>query len=381
MKQNIIVIGSGLAGYMFAKEFRKHDKESDLTVITQSPGHFYSKPQLSTALTHKKTADDLSMGCPEKMTERLNATIISEKTVTAIDAKNKTIQYDKTILSYDTLILAVGADKINPPLSGDAVNDVQSVNHLHEYAEFRRWLSDKKHLAIMGSGLVGCEFCNDLVNAGYQVEMVALDAYPLLRLVPEPIGRAVQQAFEKSGVTWHLCSSAESVNHKNDKVILETANADEIEVDGVFSAIGLRPHTLLAEAAGLKVSRGIVVNNGLQTSDPNIYALGDCAEVNGHVKQFVAPLLLCARMLAQTIAGQQKQVDYPPMPIIIKTPLCPVVALPPEQGVAGDWVVEGSDNDLKALFKDAQGKLQGFALSGKCVADKAALLKEMSAKV
>ncbi|MCH9744074.1 MAG: FAD-dependent oxidoreductase [Gammaproteobacteria bacterium] len=381
MKQNIVIIGGGLAGYMFAKEFRKHDKESNLTMITQSPGHFYSKPQLSTALTHKKSADDLSMGDPDKMMEQLSATIISGKKVTKINTSDKCIEFDGTTQSYDKLILAVGADKISPPLSGDAIDDVQSVNHLHEYADFLQWLTNKKHLAVMGSGLVGCEFCNDLVNAGYQIEMVALDAYPLMRLVPEAIGRAVQQTFEQAGVIWHLCSSAESVNHRKNKVILETANANEIEVDGVFSAIGLRPHVDLAKAAGLKVNRGVVVNSWLQTSDPDIYALGDCAEVDGHVKQYVAPLLLCARMLAQTIAGQQKQINYPPMPIIIKTPLCPIVALPPEQGVAGEWQVEGSGKDLKALYKDAEGRLQGFALSGKCVSERAALLKEMSSLV
>ena len=377
MMQKVVVIGSGLAGYMFAKELRKHDKQLSLTIISQSPGCFYSKPQLSTALFHKKTASDLSMGSPEKMAEQLNATIITNKVVTAIDPDAKTIKYEGQSIQYDTLVLALGADKIHPPLSGDAVDDVQSVNHLHEYEKFRQWLVGKKHIAILGSGLVGCEFCNDLVSAGYQVDMVALDTYPLMRLVPEPIGRSLQTAFEKVGVNWHLSSSAESVSHQKDKVVLKTSNTSEIIVDGVFSAIGLRPHIALAKQAGLHVNRGIVVNNLLQTSHPDIYALGDCAEVEGKIKQYVAPLLLCARYLALTVSGQQKIVQYSPMPVIIKTPILPVITLPPEQDVVGVWTVEGGGCDLRALFKDEQGQLQGFALSGKCVTEKAMLLKEL----
>jgi rubredoxin---NAD+ reductase len=377
MTQNIVIIGSGLSGYMFAKELRKADSESKLTIITQSPGHFYSKPQLSTALTLKKSAESLSMGNPEKMSAQLNATIINNTTVTSINTDEKTIATKNNTIEYDTLVLALGADTLRPPLAGDALSDIMSVNHLYEYHQFRDWITDKKQLVILGSGLVGCEFCNDLINADYNITMISLDEYPLMRLVPREIGLALQKAFESNGVRCHFNTAATSVLKNEPGYTVTTNNNNEITTDGVLSAVGLRPHIQLAKAAGLAINQGIVVNNLLQTSDPNIYALGDCAEVAGQVKQYVAPLLLCARSLAKTISGEDKTVHYPIMPIVIKTPILPITACPPTQGAKGEWKIEQSGQDIKALFMSESGILNGFALSGRCVTEKNALVKKM----
>jgi len=147
----------------------------------------------------------------------------------------------------------------------------------------------------------------------------------------------------------------------------------------VVSAIGLRPRVDLAAAAGLQTSRGILVDRELKTSHANIYALGDCAEVDGLNLLYVMPLMSCARALAQTLAGTPTAVKYGPMPITVKTPVCPLVVSPPPRGTNGVWSVEGQGADIKALCHDADGNLLGYALTGTAVMEKLALNKTLPA--
>ena len=110
-----------------------------------------------------------------------------------------------------------------------------------------------------------------------------------------------------------------------------------------------------------------------------MYTLGDCAEVEGHVLVYVAPLSACARALGATLTGTPSAVHYPAMPVAIKTPACPVVVSPPPRDAAGEWIIEGSAPNLKATFRNAEGALLGYALTGEGVKEKAALTKELPA--
>ena len=132
----------------------------------------------------------------------------------------------------------------------------------------------------------------------------------------------------------------------------------------------MNPRLALAKAAHLDTGRGILVNYYLETSKPHIYALGDCAEVNGLVLLFIAPILQCSKALAKTLNGERTLVQYPAMPISLKTPACPIVICPPPPNITGAWITEGKYPNLKARFVDDQGKMQGFALSGQAVKER-----------
>jgi len=177
MQNPIIIIGAGLAGYQLAREFRKLDQTTPLTIVTADDGKYYSKPLLSTALTSGKTADMLPTATAEMMAQQLNATILTHHSVSAIDPVAKTITtQDNNIkkISYSKLILACGADVIKPPIEGNAAKNILSINHLYHYAEFRDLLNNKKRIVIFGAGLIGSEFANDLSNAGYEVHVLLL---------------------------------------------------------------------------------------------------------------------------------------------------------------------------------------------------------------
>lgn len=360
----IVIIGTGLAGYTLAKEFRKLDAERPLVLVTSDDGRNYSKPMLSTGYTKGKDADGLAMGGVEQMREQLKAEIRTGVRVNAIDRVAQTVQLDGDTLEYGELVLALGADVFRPDLGGDGIARVLSVNDLDDYAKFRAAAAGKKKMVIIGGGLIGCEFANDLSNGGYQVEVVEPVGRVLPSLLPERASEAVANGLAALGVTFHFGHSVKGVWEKGEGVEVELSNGERIAGDLVLSAIGLRPRTSLAAAAGLEVGRGVKVNRFLATSDAHIHALGDCAEVDGKVLLYVLPLMAAARALAKTLAGEPTAVQYPPMPVQIKTPACPVVVSPVAPGTEGAWEIEAEGNDVKALFRAPDGQLLGFALTG-----------------
>lgn len=362
---------------MLAKEWRKLDSQTPLVMITADAGEFYSKPLLSTAITQHKTSEQLVVNSAEVMAQELQAKILNHTLVNSIDPLTGTIQFQNGSCAYSKLVLACGAQTISPRLGGNASAQVQTVNSLHDYQNFRRWLADKKRLVILGAGLVACEFANDLINGGYQVTMIAPDPHPLAAVLPTEAGKLLQKFLEQTGVTWILRNKAAEVNQHEGKVSLILEDNQRILADGVISAIGLRAQMELARHAGIMVNRGICVNRYLQTNFSHIYALGDCAEVDGLVQMYVAPLLQSARALAKILAGGNEPVYYPPMPVVVKTPALPLVfsAVPP--GIIGEWRIEGEGHHLRALYHDDQGQLRGFVLSGDKIRDKLSLAKQL----
>jgi rubredoxin-NAD+ reductase len=275
--------------------------------------------------------------------------------------------------------LAWGAETVRVPIEGDAGDCVFPINDLEDYARFRAAAAGKRRVLLLGAGLIGCEFANDLTLGGYEVQLVAPCEQVMPTLLHPAAAAAVQAGLESLGARFHLGPVLNRLQRVADGLEAHLSDGQVIPCDVVVSAIGLRPRIDLAAAAGLQVNRGVVVDRHLQTSHANIYALGDCAEVDGLNLLYVMPLMSCARALAQTLAGNPTVVNYGPMPITVKTPVCPLVVSPPPRGTEGVWTVEGQGADIKVLCRDTHGKLLGYALTGAAVMEKLALNKELPA--
>ena len=380
--RSVVVIGSGLAGYGLVRELRRKDEAVAITVITTDGGEGYSKPMLSTGYTKDLNADKLAAQSAAELAEQLNVSVQTRTHVAGIDTQKRLVQLgDGEALPYSELVLALGAELIRPPISGDAAEEVLGVNDLDDYRRFQELLAARgaKKVAIIGAGLIGCEFTNDLLNGGFKVEAVDPMGWCLPTLLPERSGRAVQAALEEIGATFHFGLLATEVNRSGEGYVVSLNDGSAIEADAVLCAVGVRPRTGLASSAGIDVNRGIVTDRLLRTNAPNVFAMGDCAEVAGHVLVYVAPLMAAARALAATLAGEPTEVNYPAMPVAIKTPACPVVVSPPAKEAEGEWHFEGDAPDIKALFRSAEGDLLGFALTGQTVKERMALTKELPA--
>ena len=377
----LVIIGTGLAGYNLAREWRKLNPEKALVIISRDDGRNYSKPMLSTGYTKGKTADQLAMQSAAQMSEQLKAEIRTFASVEAIDTQAKTVTVDGVSIAYEQLVLALGADPFQPPLAGDGLDQVYTVNDLMDYAKFQQAAAGKKNVIVIGGGLIGCEYANDLTNGGYAVQLIEPVGRVLPALLPPVASQAVGNALEGLGVKFHFGVSVQAVYKDGEGVRAVLSDGSEIQGDIVLSAIGLRPRISLAKEAGLVVNRGIVVDKTLATSQADIYALGDCAEVEGLVLPYVLPLMAGARALAKTLSGQTTAISYPVMPVQVKTPVCAVVVAPTFPSMQGEWTVDSQDgNNVKALFKNTEGQLLAYALTGSFAGD-AALKAELAKQV
>lgn len=373
----VVIVGTGLAGYGLAREFRKLDTETPLLLITADDGRSYSKPMLSTAFAKAQEASELVMAEAGAMAEQLQAEIRTHTRVTAIEPQARRLWIGNEAVDYRDLILALGAECVRVPLDGDAADRLFTVNDLEDYARFRTALMGKQRVLILGAGLIGCEFANDLRLGGFQVDLVGLSGQPMPELLQPALGDALRDALQQLGVGLYLGRTLASLSHSSDGLLALLSDGTRLHCDLVLSAIGLRPCTALAQTAGLATGRGIQVDRYLRTSGEHIYALGDCAEVAGLNLLYVMPLMAGARALARTLAGDLTEVRYGPMPITVKTPACPLVVALPPQGRTGNWELEGEGLDWRAICRDVNGDLLGYGLSGQAVQGRLALNREL----
>lgn len=382
MSESVIIIGSGLAGYNVARELRKLDAQVPIVVISRDHAGFYSKPMLSNALAGKKTAANLVMKPADKMAEDIKGRVIAHSAVTGIDTQARTVALASgEVLPYRDLVLALGADPIRPPLQGDAADTVLSVNDLDDFAAFAQALEQGpcaepvKRVAILGAGLIGCEFANDLLAREIAPTVLDLADRVLSRLLPPEASARLQEKLQDGGASFRFGVGAQAVSRAGKALLVTLSDGTTLETDLVLSAIGLKPRTDLATKAGVLAGRGVKVNRELATNVPHVYAVGDCAEVEGHLLPYVMPLMQQARALAATLSGKPTNVSYPAMPVVVKTPAWPTVVCPPPANAQGNWAVTASDESLEARFTASGNpeQLLGFALQGKAVTQRQAL--------
>lgn len=387
----IIIIGAGLAGWTTARELRKLDKTTPVLLITADSGDFYAKPSLSNAFAQKRGPTQLVTTPAAGLSEAQNVRLQPHTRVTAIDTRRQIVSTSAGDFSYAQLVLATGAQPIRIPMAGDAASAVLSVNSLQDFSDFHARLTRvnrdaadhgidmKKRIVIMGAGLIGCEFANDLIVSGFEVTVVDPSASPIAALLPAGLSEALREALADQGVVWHFGTTVQRVDHHTEPggaLRVQLANGDMLAADVVLSAIGLRADLRLAQAAGLACERGIVVDAQLQTSAPHVYALGDGAQyANGRTLPYVMPIMHAGKALAATLAGQPSPLQFPLMPVAIKTPALPLVVAPAAPGTAGQWA---QSEPGVWLFTDTDHAVKGFALSGPQTSRRAELAKQVA---
>ena len=374
----VIIIGTGQAGTSVAREFRKLDSDTPVLMLSSDDGAGYYKPNLSKAYASGKDAESLITADAAKLAEQLGVEIRAGAMAAFLNPLEKTLRVGVETLEYSQLVLATGAYCKRIPFNGDAVQRVRSVNNRLDYARFRAIADNAQHVTIIGAGLIGCEFANDLTVAGKQVTVIDLLSWPLGRLLPQQAGEALQQGLAGLGVQWRLEQSVQSLTTHGEKTTVTLGSGEQWHTDVVLSAVGLQPSTELATAAGLETGNGIVVNAQLQTGAADVYALGDCAELGGGmVLPYIAPILHCAKVIAKGLAGESASLSLPAMPVIVKTPACPTIISPPPVGAVGEWRVSGEAPNLECRFESSDGELLGCALLGEVSKQRMAYQREL----
>lgn len=375
MSDGIVIIGSGFAARQLVKNIRKQDPNIPLTLIAADSMDEYNKPDLSHVVSRGQNADDLTLQTAGEFAEQYNLRLFPHTWVSDIDADNQVVKSQDREWRYDKLVLATGATPFIPPVPGREL--MLTLNSQREYGAAQSQLRDAKRVLIVGGGLIGCELAMDFCRAGKAVTVVDNSASVLSALMPPEASSRLQHRLTDMGVHLMLKSQLESLAQSADGIRVTLDRQRTVTVDAVVAAAGLRPETALARHAGLKTHRGVVVNSQLQTSHTAIYALGDCAEINGMVLPFLQPILLSAMCLGKNLLAQQGELKLPPMLVKVKTPDLPL-------HLAGDtrredltWNIIAAKDGLVAKGVDAENQLRAFVVSEDRMKDAFALLKQL----
>ncbi|MBZ7591706.1 NADH:flavorubredoxin reductase NorW [Klebsiella oxytoca] len=375
MSDGIVIIGSGFAARQLVKNIRKQDPNIPLTLIAADSMDEYNKPDLSHVVSRGQNADDLTLQTAGEFAEQYNLRLFPHTWVSDIDADNQRVKSQDREWRYDKLVLATGATPFTPPVPGREL--MLTLNSQREYGAAQSQLRDAKRVLIVGGGLIGCELAMDFCRAGKAVTVVDNSASVLSALMPPEASSRLQHRLTDMGVHLMLKTQLESLEQSTDGIRVTLDRQRTVMVDAVVAAAGLRPETALARHAGLKTRRGVVVNSQLQTSHPAIYALGDCAEINGMVLPFLQPILLSAMCLGKNLLAQQGELKLPPMLVKVKTPDLPL-------HLAGDtrredltWNIVAAKDGLVAKGVDAENRLRAFVVSEDRMKDAFALLRQL----
>jgi len=372
-KDAILIIGSGYAGWQVAEEILASDPEANIGLITSCDGSVYPKPAISMALSQGRSAEDLIEEKGEVKASEMGIAIKTKTKVMSINTQRKKLSTTTGTFEFNKLILATGAQALKPILTGDGANQVMTLNDIHAYKKFRKALKDKKQVAIIGSGLIATEMAEDLAATKIKVDLFARGKQIMSSLLPETTSRSLHEKLSNKSIEIHYHADIQEINQTAEKFELVDQFKNQYFADLVISAIGLKPNVLLAKKAKLDCKLGISINQYCQTSHPDIYAIGDCSELNGVIQAYLEPIRRQAKTVAEHITKQDPSPYKIKAPLVkTKTPSMPIMISPP-LCFNGQWRDE--NNGEKMLYIQDK-EVTGFALSGDMTAEAPKLYKQ-----
>jgi len=375
---DVLIIGAGYAGWQAAENIRQALPDAEISLLTACDGTVYPKPTLSMALSQGRTPDDLKETTAEEKASELNIGVKTLTKVISINPLRKKVMTTSGSFQYKKLILATGAKALSPKVDGDAAQDMLTINDLSAYRRFIKALKGKQSVTLIGGGLIATELAEDLISKAIQVNMVIRGAHLMSQILPEAISQTLEAKLQAKGVQFYKNSELKEMNSSEKGYQLHTDQGEQIKTDVVVAAIGLAPNLLLAQKAKLNTNLGICINSACQTSDPDIYAIGDCVESEGVLQAYLEPIRRQAKAIAAHLKGDETH-SFQVLPSLIKTktPSLSIMISPPLHASHGQWeqtLIVGDNQRL--LYKDGD-TVSGFALSGELVTKANALYQEL----
>lgn len=379
MPKPIVIIGSGFAAYQLVKTLRRLNAEQAITLITADSGDEYHKPDLSHVFSRQQMATDLIKLTAAEFAKDQQIDLMSHCEVTQIDKDSKVVFCTQgREVAYEKLVIATGARPFIPKMNGDAITAIHTFNSLSEYQACQANIRSAAKVLVIGAGLVGVELAMDLATAGKQVFLVDPQASLMANLLPEMLSQKLTAVLTKQGVTVQLQTRVSQLQYHDTRIAVSLDNGQHFTCDAVICAAGLIPNSQLAQNAGLEVNKGIIVNEYLQTSDADIYALGDCAQINGQSMAYLQPALLSANALASTLLNQATAVNFPAMLVKVKTPLLPMQLSGITVNNVHRWRVDIDAQGICIKALDADDTLLGFIVTEDKMKRAFGLLKQLN---
>jgi nitrite reductase (NADH) large subunit len=306
MKKKLVIIGNGMApGRMLEHLFELAPEKFDVTIFNAEPRVNYNRLMLSPVLSGEKTYEDI-ITHGDAWYAQNKVTLHKGCKVEAIDRNAKTVtSADGRVAEYDKLVIATGSVPFIIPVPGHKLQGVVTYRDLDDVDAMLAAAKPGKTAVVIGGGLLGLEAAAGLQMRGMAVTVIHLMPTLMERQLDPAAAHLLEQEFVKRGIAVRTKADTDSILGETHVTGVKLKDGTEIPCDIVVMAVGIRPSSTLAKAAGLEVNRGIVVNDQMITSDENIFALGECVEHRGNVYGLVAPLYEMARTIAETLAMKQ----------------------------------------------------------------------------
>lgn len=262
-----LIIGGGLAGDAATRGIRELDADGSIGLVSAEPDAPYMRPNLSKGLWKGRPIEKIWRKTEER------AELLLGRKVTSLDTSKKTVNDDKgDEYTYERLLLATGGSPIRLPFGEDHIIYFRSFQH---YQQLRKMADEKNRFVVIGGGFIGSEIAAALTMVGKQVTMIFLEDAIGGRVFPSALAHHLNEYYREKGVDVIANDSVASIQMDGDRLTVRTGSGRVIEADGVVGGIGIRPNISLAQEAGLNIENGIVVDESLRTSAPDVFAAGD----------------------------------------------------------------------------------------------------------
>ncbi|WP_239748774.1 MULTISPECIES: nitrite reductase large subunit NirB [unclassified Mammaliicoccus] len=354
-KTKLLMIGNGMAGVRTIEEILERDPDRfEITIIGKEPYPNYNRIMLSNILQNKMTKEETIMN-PYKWYEEHNIRLITGDKVVKIDRELKQVETEHGVkVSYDQMIIATGSDSFILPIDGSRLEGVVGFRTIDDTEKMLETAKTKKRAIVIGGGLLGLECARGLVDQGMDVTVVHLAEWLMEVQLDRKAGELLKADLEKQGIKFELQANTQEIIGENHVEGIRLSDGRVIATDMVVMAVGIRPVTKEARAAGLEIGRGIVVDDFMRTSDPDIYAVGECAEHRSKVYGLVAPLYDQGKVLADHITGIPTE-GYKGSTTFtsLKVSGCDLFSagwITESEGVRGIETFNGVDNIYKKIF-------------------------------
>lgn len=307
---NYVLIGNGIAALSAAENIRKNDVDAKITMISNEPYPTYYRVKLSHLLGQEYELESLFVK-PEKWYYENIINLRLNTIVEIIDAKNKKLVLSNDeMVDYDRLIIASGSSSFVPNVAGKDKKGVFAIRKLDDVNNLNSFISDKKRGIIVGGGLLGLEAAWTLKQSGYDITVIEFFPRLLPRQSDEEGSLILKEIIESKGIKLVLGAEVTEITGKNvDGVILK--DGTKIEADFVIFSSGIKPNIDMVKDSGIKINRGIIVDEYMKTSAEDIYAAGDVAEFNGKIYGLWTVAMTqgkCAGLNAAGIIMQYKEI-------------------------------------------------------------------------
>ena len=362
MTKHLVVVGNGMAGMRAVEELRRRDPHRAITVFGAEPHVNYNRILLSSVLAGDKTMDEIVIHSRDWY-DANNVELIASDAVTAIDREQKTVTSAAgRVVPYDDLLIATGSKPLAPSVPGLGLPGVCAFRDIADVDKMLAAARVHKRAVVIGGGLLGLEAAWGLKRRGMSVALVHLMPTLLERQLDAAAGQLLQRDLDRRGIAFFTNGQTEEIVGAERAEGVQLADGRFIPGDLIVLAIGIRPNIDLARAAGLEVNRGVMVFDDMRTSDPDIFAVGECVEHRGQIFGLVAPLWDQAKVCAAQLAGDRTAM------FASQTPSVSLKITGVDVFSAGALTAVDSGDDEIVLRDDARGRYKKIVLrDGKLV--------------